>query len=91
MNHVSQNGQRATQPFPNQSSDQDLTAAAADAIAWLTTVPLEALKVSAQNGWLYLEGTVNSACERIIVEEVTRWLNGVRGIYNYVEVRGFRS
>jgi len=91
MNAVSQDGERATQHFPNQLSDKDLAAAAADAIAWLTTVPVEALKVSAENGWLHLEGTVNSGSERIIVEEVTRWLNGVRGVFNSIKVRNFQT
>jgi len=91
MNAVSQNGDRATRHFLNQPSDKDLAAEAADAIACLTTVPVEAIKISAQNGWLHLEGTVNSSSERIILEDVTRWLNGVRGVFNSVKVRGFQS
>ena len=64
----------------NRSPDIDLAAAATNAIAWLTTVPEETITVTAKNGWLHLEGTVNYRHQRTIVEDVTRHLPGVRGL-----------
>ena len=64
----------------NRSPDTDLAAAATNAIAWLTTVPQETIAVTARNGWLHLEGTVNYRHQRTIVEDVTRHLPGVRGV-----------
>jgi osmotically-inducible protein OsmY len=78
MNVVSQNGEATTQHLLYQPCDTDLAGAAADAIAFLTTVPADTIKVTAQGGWLHLEGTVDSDSKRIIVEEVIRPLNGVR-------------
>jgi osmotically-inducible protein OsmY len=89
MNAVSQIAQHATPKFPNKPFDKELAASAIDAIACLTTVDADMLRVTAQKGWLHLEGTVKSDSERIIVEEVTRSLNGVRGVFNSVKVRDF--
>jgi len=67
-------------PDTNRLADTDLAAAAADAIEVLTTVPTESLKVTARNGWLYLEGAVDWRHQRVIVEDVIRHLPGVRGV-----------
>ena len=91
MNAVSQKAEATTQLFLNQPCDTDLAGAATDAIAFLTTVPEDTIKVTAQNGWLHLEGTVDSDSKRIIVEEVTRPLTGVRGVVNSIKVRAFQS
>ena len=68
------------------SSDTELVAAATDAIAWLTTVPHETITVTAHNGWLHLEGTVNYRHQRAIVEDVTRYLPGVRGVTDLIMI-----
>jgi osmotically-inducible protein OsmY len=91
MNAIEQKAEATTQHFLNQPCDTDLVGAAADAIACLTTVPADTIKVTAQGGWLHLEGTVDSDSKRIIVEEVIRPLNGVRGVFNSIEVRSFQS
>ena len=73
-------------PDPSQSADADLAAAAAEAIEWLTTVPQETIKITARNGWLYLEGTVNWQSQRTTVEDVTRVLPGVRGVVDSIAI-----
>jgi osmotically-inducible protein OsmY len=72
-------------------ADTELAAAATNAIDCLTTVPLDRIKVSAQQGWLYLEGTVNWDHQRITLEEVTRPLAGVRGVTNSVMIQSFHA
>jgi osmotically-inducible protein OsmY len=73
-------------PDLSRSTDADLAAAAADAIEVLTTVPPESIKVTARNGWLYLEGEVDWRHQRIIVEDVTRHLPGVRGVIDSITI-----
>jgi len=75
----------------SRSADSDLAAAATDAIAWLTTVPQETITVTALNGWLHLEGTVNRRQQRIIVEDVTRHLPGVRGVTDSIIIKAERA
>ncbi len=73
-------------PDLSRSADTDLAAAAADAIEVLTTVPLESIKVTARNGWLHLEGAVEWRHQRTIVEDVIRFLPGVRGINDEITI-----
>jgi osmotically-inducible protein OsmY len=81
-----QHTQWVKRPNTGQLADADLAAAAADAIEWLTTVPQETIKISARNGWLYLEGTVNWRSQRTIVEDVTRHLPGVQGVTDSITI-----
>ena len=73
-------------PKLSQLTDMDLAAAAADAIEWLTTVPKDTIQVTARDGWLYLEGTVDWRHQRTIVEEVTRHLPGVQGVIDSIRI-----
>ena len=68
-------------------SDRELAAAATEAIDCLTTVPLDRIKVRARQGWLHLEGWVNGCPQRTVLEEVTRSLEGVRGVTNSVGIQ----
>jgi len=70
----------------DQLADTALAAAAVEAIETLTTVPLESIKVTAHNGWLRLEGTVDWQHQRTTVEEVTRNLVGVEGVKDLIRV-----
>lgn len=71
-------------PDISRSADTDLAAAAVNAIEVLTTIPPESIKVTARNGWLYLEGEVEWRHQRNIVEDVTRHLPGVRGVIDEI-------
>jgi osmotically-inducible protein OsmY len=68
-------------------SDTELAAAVTEAIDCLTTVPLDRVKVRARDGWLHLEGTVNWDRQRTTLEEVTRPLEGVRGVTNSIMIQ----
>jgi osmotically-inducible protein OsmY len=67
-------------------ADMGLAAAASDAIEVLTTVPPESIRVTARNGWLYLEGNVEWRHQRTIVEDVTRNLQGVKGVIDEITI-----
>jgi osmotically-inducible protein OsmY len=68
-------------------SDTELAAAVTEAIDCLTTVPLDRVRVRARDGWLHLEGSVNWDRQRTTLEEVTRPLEGVRGVTNSIMIQ----
>ena len=68
-------------------SDTELAAAATYAMDCLTTVPLDRVRVRARDGWLHLEGSVNWDRQRTTLEEVTRPLEGVRGVTNSIMIQ----
>lgn len=74
------------QPETGFLDDVDLAAAATDAVRVLTTVPSEALQITAHKGWLRLEGKVHWRNQRAIVMDVTRNLPGVRGITDAIVI-----
>jgi osmotically-inducible protein OsmY len=70
----------------NRRDDTALATAAEEAIKWLTTIPQDAISVSAHDGWLELDGKVNWRHQRITVEDVTRHLPGVKGVINSIRI-----
>jgi len=74
-------------PDLSQPNDTDLASAAADAIECLTTIPPETIRVTARNGWLHFEGTVNCCEQRSTLENVTRHLPGVRGVSDSITIK----
>jgi osmotically-inducible protein OsmY len=73
-------------PEREPSTDTELVSAAITAIDCLTTVPLENIRVTSNNNWLRLEGTVSCPNQRITLEQVTRNLPGVRGVTDCIAV-----
>ncbi|HWX18556.1 MAG TPA: BON domain-containing protein [Candidatus Binatia bacterium] len=78
---------KVTQHHSNRSDDTALATAAGEAIKWLTTIPQDAISVSAHDGWLELDGKVNWRHQRITVEDVTRNLPGVKGVINSIRIQ----
>jgi osmotically-inducible protein OsmY len=79
--------QRNVSPLP----DKKLATVATNAISSLTTVPLEGIRVTVRKGWLYLRGEVSGTNERMLLEQVTRPLIGVRGVTNSLMVQSASS
>ena len=71
----------------NRRTDIELAAEAERAIEWLTTVPQEAIQITARNGWLHLEGALSCRHQLTTVQEVTRHLPGVRGIIESIAIK----
>src|SRR5512133_4353731 len=65
-----------------QPRDAEIQAAAREAIQWLTTVSQEHVRVECRNGWVTLEGEVESGHQARCIEEVVRPLAGVHGVKN---------
>lgn len=74
-------------PDHQKCTDAELENAACNAISWITTVPADSLLITAQNGHLTLEGTVNTWSQRNAVEDVVRHLGGIVGLSNLITIK----
>ncbi len=66
--------------------DSELQACARQAIEWLTTVPGEHIHITAQDGWITLEGEVEARHQADCIEELVREMPGVRGVKSSLRV-----
>jgi osmotically-inducible protein OsmY/uncharacterized protein (DUF2267 family) len=73
-------------PTIQQRTDQDIAEAAARALRWNAAVPDNAVKVTVDEGWVSLFGTVAWQFERLAAEEAVRNLIGIRGVTNLITV-----
>lgn len=69
-----------------QRTDSDIARAAADAIAWRTTVPEGRVKAEVAKGWVTLDGEVDWHFQRASAEDAVRHLQGARGVLNHIAV-----
>jgi osmotically-inducible protein OsmY len=74
-------------PTDSRRSDGDIAEAAVRAIEWNATLPTEHIKVKVDDGWVTLEGIVNWNYQRERSEQVIRYLTGVQGVTNALQVR----
>jgi osmotically-inducible protein OsmY len=73
-------------PGVQQRTDQDIAEAAAWALRWNAAVPEDAVKVTVDDGWVSLFGTLAWQFERLAAEQAVRDLVGIRGITNLIAV-----
>ena len=67
-------------------SDQEIAAAALNALKASVSVPASDIKVMVSDGWITLEGTVRRWHQRNAAEEAVRSLWGIKGINNAIEI-----
>jgi osmotically-inducible protein OsmY len=72
---------------PAEIVDPDLANNIADAFRLNVTVPSDRIKVMVRDGWVTLEGKVDSGFQREAPEKAIRYLSGVRGVSNNIEVK----
>jgi osmotically-inducible protein OsmY len=74
--------------LPGQSirTDADIAKSASSMLSWSTSVPYEVVKVSVEDGWVSLTGTVDWAYQRDAAVDCVRSLIGVKGVVNRIEV-----
>ena len=73
---------------PNHKrSDTDIAESAEIALKWNTLVPVDAIKVTVDHGWVTLQGAVEWDYQRRSVEKAIRPLMGVVGISNEITLR----
>jgi len=73
-------------PGPHVPTDSGLANRVANVLAWNTPVPQDRIRICVENGWITLEGAVDTASQKDLaacaVEEVT----GVKGVRNLIAV-----
>ena len=74
-------------PSMHQRDDADIAQAVLNAFKWHVWVPQDAIKVSVEQGWVTLEGTVNSKFQRTSANDAVRYLTGVHGVINLISVK----
>jgi osmotically-inducible protein OsmY len=70
----------------HQLTDSEVAAEALDSIQWITTVPIDSLKVVARDGWVFLDGTVKTWPQKEAIQQVVQHLEGVNGVSNAILV-----
>jgi len=74
-------------PGEGRRTDEDNAAAAVNALRSNVLVPADKIKVTVGQGWIKLEGEVDWNYQKSAVESAVRYLPGVVGITNLLEVK----
>ncbi len=74
-------------PSDVQRSDEDIAAAAVARLAWDSTLPKDAVKITVQDGWLTLTGEVGWRFEHDAAAQDVRRLWGVVGVSNHITIK----
>jgi osmotically-inducible protein OsmY len=73
---------------PSRKEDDNAIARAAiNALNWNTSVPMNAVDVTVEHGWVKLEGSVVWFFQREAAENAVRYLKGVKGVSNLIVLR----
>jgi len=79
-------------PFgANVTTDDEIAKRALNTLAWNTVVPDEAVRIKVQDGWVTLTGNVEWQYQKTAAGAAIRYLAGVRGVSNDIEVRPHAS
>lgn len=73
-------------PAFHKRDDADIAEAAAKALAWHSDLP-DGIKVTVENGWVTLSGTVNWQFQKDEAERAVKYLNGVVGVTNTIQIK----
>jgi osmotically-inducible protein OsmY len=66
--------------------DEDIASAALHAMEWDTKVPNEHLRITVEQGWITVEGSVEQQFQKQAVDRAIRHLVGTRGVTNSILV-----
>jgi osmotically-inducible protein OsmY len=77
-------------PESSKITDTDIAATVRNALKWDTLIPDEQIQSTVTNGWVTLEGTVDTVSQRQDAESTIQFLKGVRGVTNAIGVRSKR-
>jgi osmotically-inducible protein OsmY/prolyl-tRNA editing enzyme YbaK/EbsC (Cys-tRNA(Pro) deacylase) len=73
-------------PGVSERSEADIARAALNALEWDIWVPHRNITVTVSNGWITLEGEVDTPHQKLAAERVIRTLTGVRGMTNLIKI-----
>jgi osmotically-inducible protein OsmY len=71
---------------PSEYIDPDIAADAVKSLERNVHVPSERISVTVKDGWLTIEGKVSWGYQKEAAEQAVRYLPGVRGVTNKVEI-----
>jgi osmotically-inducible protein OsmY len=71
----------------SERTDEDIARAALNALDWSISVPSDRIKVKVSKGWITLEGNVEWQYQKAAAEKAVRFLTGVKGVSNLIEVK----
>ena len=74
-------------PSDKKTTDDEIAKRAIDIIAWDTTVPSGAVKVTVRHGWVTLTGAVDWYYQKKAAEDDVHKLTGVHGVINNIELK----
>ena len=74
-------------PVTEERSDEDIAAAAIQALEWDAAVPSDKLRITVAKAWVTLEGEVEWQYQKEDAEKIVRRLIGVRGVINSIRVK----
>ena len=77
-------------PFEEFIADYEIVKAARHAFEWDVLIPHKQVQVEAENGKLFLYGTVDCWSQRQEVERAASHLRGVRAVTNFIKVNAAR-
>ncbi len=77
-------------PTATNKSDTELARAIRNALKWNSSVNEDRIEVKIDNGWVYLDGTVEWEFERRCAKTAIEDLVGIRGITNNIRVKSER-
>jgi osmotically-inducible protein OsmY len=74
-------------PGSGKRTDQDIAAAALNALKWDIQIPRDKIKVIVKDGWVTLEGTVDWKYQKEAAERCVRYLMGVVFVSNAIAIK----
>jgi osmotically-inducible protein OsmY len=75
-----------TPPDKKNPTDREIEKTVESALAWDALIPERRIRAAVSNGWVALHGKVELLREREEAERIVRRMEGVRGVYNMIEV-----
>jgi VCBS repeat-containing protein len=74
-------------PGSSERTDSDIAHAAENALQWDVLVPNDRIKVTAEKGFLTLEGEVDWEFQRSAAQQAVQYLMGVKGVTNQITIK----
>jgi osmotically-inducible protein OsmY len=68
-------------------NDTDIAHAVVNALSWDIEVPADKITAKVEGGWVTLKGEVDWNYQKTSAERAIRYLGGVKGISNFIEVK----
>ncbi len=72
---------------PGSQTDAEIAEAVENALTWNSLVPDDKIQFRVDHGWVTLKGQVNYEYERRAAERAVRYLPGIHGVSNLIDIK----